>query len=364
MSAHTMDGSGQWPWRDFDYSTGDANTTAATDLIICSQEQGSPLPISTTTANILRYIQIVYYLICFPTAVLLNTFVVAIVSRFKQLHNLTFYFSLQIIIVDLINAIIIFPHTAVNAIADKFVFTGLCNSFGFFISFFRFTRNMLMFVLVVDRFSAIFLPFWYNKHRPKAITLLSITAWTLSMILIVINVSLGCYQFQRFTWTCSLGAGCKNITICNTYGALFISVVNITAFTSFLFYLALFYKAKKHRNLVIPLQSGENNTLVARETERRKKSERRANTTFLILFSAIMGVTLPTYLFSIFGETALHIFQATPPAAYTVVRVLLRSTPNLITILDPIVIMRNQDTREVIKIIMNRFKGRQRESQV
>ena len=71
MSAHAMDGSGQW--RDFDYSTGGANTTSATDLIICSQEQGSPLPISMTTANVLRYIQTVYYLICFPTAVLLNT---------------------------------------------------------------------------------------------------------------------------------------------------------------------------------------------------------------------------------------------------------------------------------------------------
>ena len=356
-----MDGSGLWT--DFDYpgSGLEDNTTSVTDSV-CRQEQGSPLPVSMTTANILRCIQVVYYLICFVAAVLLNTFVITIVVRFKRLHNLTFYFSLQIIIVDFINTIIIFPHSAANAIADKFIFTGLCNTLGFFISFFRFARNTLMFVLVVDRFCSIFLPFWYNQHRPKAITLLSIAAWTLTMIFILITASLGCYQFQRFTWTCSLGIGCKNTTICTAYTTFFIAVVNVTAFISFLLYLALLCKAKKHRNRIVPSQLGDNDNAEAREIERRRaKSERRANTTLFILFTAIMGVTFPTYLTTIFGDAALHILEATPPTAYTIIMVLLRGTPNLITILDPIVIMRNQDVREVIQTIVAKLQRRQRE---
>ena len=364
MSVSAMDGSGLWT--DFGYpgSVLEDNTTSATDLI-CRQEQGSPLPLSITTANILRCIQVVYYLMCFLVAVLLNTFVIMIVIRFKQLHNLTFYFSLQIIIVDLTNTVIIFPHAAANAIADKFIFNGLCNTLGFFISFFRFARNTLMFVLVVDRFCAIFLPFWYNKHRSKAITLLSVAAWTLTMIFILITASLGCYQFQRFTWSCSLGIGCKNTTICTAYTTLFIAVVNVMAFISFLFYLALLYKAKKHRNRIVPSQLGDNDNAEAREIERRRaKSERRANTTFFILFTAIMGVTFPTYLTAIFGDATLYILEATPPTAYTIILVLLRATPNLITILDPIVIMRNQDVREVIQTIMAKLRKRRREERL
>ena len=351
MNASIMNGSGLWT--TYDYLGSGLGENAS---MVCHQEQGSLLPVSMTTANVLRYIQVVYYLICFLIAVLLNTFVITIVVRFQRLHSLIFYFSLQIIIVDLINAIIIFPHSAANAIADRFIFTGLCTTLGFFISFFRFARNTLMFVLVVDRFCAIFLPFWYNQHRSRAITLLSIIAWTLTMIFILINASLGCYQFQRFTWTCSLGIGCKNMTMCSAYATLFIAVVNITAFVSFLLYLALLCKAKKLRNRIVPPQSTSDST-EAKEIEKRKRqSERRGNTTFFILFTAIIGITFPAYLLAIFGDTALYILKATPPAAYTVVLVLLRGTPNLITILDPIVIMRNQDVREVLQTIFAKVR--------
>ena len=352
-----MNGSGLLMTYDYSGSgLGDITSTAAD--IVCNQEEGSPLPVSMTTANVLRYIQAVYYMICFLTAVLLNMFVIIIVVRFKQLHTLIFWFSLQIIIVDLINAIIIFPQSAANAIADKFIFTGLCTLFGFFISFFRFARNTLMFVLVVDRFSAIFLPFRYNQHRLKAIIILSIIAWTLTMIFILIAASLGCYQFQRLTWTCSLGIGCENTGFCTVYGAVFIAVVNITAFLSFLLYLALLCKAKKLRNRVVASQSGCDSVVVREIEKRKRKSERRGNTTFFILFTAIIGVTIPTYLLIIFGDTALYFLEATPPSAYTFVVVLLRGTPNLITILDPIVIMRNQDVRDVIQIIIARIRRR------
>ena len=361
-----MDGSGTL-WTDLHYSgrgLEEDNATSPSMDLICSQEQGSPLPITMTTANILRYIQVIYYMICFPTAVLLNTFVITIVIRFKQLHDITFYFSLQIIIVDLLNAAIIFPSSAANAIADKFIFTGLCNTVGFFISFFRFARNMLVFVLVVDRFCAIFLPFRYNNHRSKLITGFSIIAWTITMIFILIDVTLGCYKFQRFTWTCSLGVGCKTKSTCRVYAAVFICVVNVATLVSLSLYSALLHKAKKVRNRVLPLSSGNYDDLEARERERRRKSERRANTTFFILLIAIVGVTFPTYLISVLGDVVLYIFEATPPAAYTIALVVLRGTPNLSTILDPIVIMRNQDVRDVIQIIVDQFKSRQREHHV
>jgi sterol desaturase/sphingolipid hydroxylase (fatty acid hydroxylase superfamily) len=193
---------------------------------------------------------------------------------------------------------------------------------------------------------------------------LSIVAWIITMIFILINASLGCYTFQRFTWTCSLGAGCENRPTCRAYGVIFIAVVNVSAFISFLLYVALLHKANKLRNRVLPSLSSDNGSIEeARERERRRKSERRANTTFFILFTAILGVTFPAYLMSIFGEAALYIFEDTPPAAYTIVTVLLRGTPNLITVLDPIVIMRNQDVREVIRIIVDNIKRRQREPQ-
>ena len=169
-----------------------------------------------------------------------------------------------------------------------------------------------------------------------------------------------CYTLQRFTWVCTVGNGC-DMPQCNAYLAFRVTLANIGQMVAFFLYSVLYCKSRKLQNKITALQSNESLNDGQRKKESRK-SERRANATFLILFTALVGVTLPSYAFFILGRGALRIFNISPPPpVYTITSVLLGSLFLLIFILDPIVIMRNQDVREVVKIIIGRQRERERE---
>ena len=243
-----MEGPGLWTGYGDHSGSGmedDNNNTS----ISCPQllEQGFPLSLSTTTANTIRYIQITYYSLCYPTAFLLNAFVIFIIARFKKLHTTTFYLALQIIIINVANILMFFPSSMANATADRFVFTGLCPALGFLTSFLFSSRNLLMFVLVADRFFLIFAPFWYSRHRVKVVIPLSIAGWIvpLTITLIPAIVLPDCFNFQRFTWVCLWGGGCKYVALCTSYSVFLTTLINAGTFVAFLLYLALLWRAKK-----------------------------------------------------------------------------------------------------------------------
>ena len=322
--------------------------------LTCQQRHdlGNPLPLPTTTANALRYIQITFYIICYPTALLLNAFVIFIVARFKQLHTTTFYFALQIIVANLVNIVVYSPYSTANAIANRDVFAQICPVMGFLISFFQTSRSILMFVLVVDRFCLIFLPFWYGRHRVKVVIPLSIVGWMLALVLSLVPVVRlrSCYTLQRFTWVCTIGNGCDNMPQCNAYLAFRVTLANIGNLIAFFLYLLLYCKARKLQNSIAILPENENLNESRQAMAEFRKSERRANATFLLLFTALVGVTLPSYVFFILARAALRILNISrPPTVYTIISVLLGSLFLLIFILDPIVIMRNKDVRGVVK---------------
>lgn len=80
------------------------------------------------------------------------------------------------------------------------------------------------------------------------------------------------------------------------------------------------------------------------------------------MFTALVGVTLPTYiLFNINYILSSVLGRMASPAPFTVIRVMSGNLYFLIFIMDPIVIMRNQDVREVLKITVNKLRRRGRE---
>ena len=339
------------------------NTSSAAGGLTCQQRQelGAPLPLPMTTAEALRYIQIIYYTINFPIALFLNAFVVYLIARYKTLHKITFYLALQITIVDLANAIVVYPTTLANLIAAEFVFTGLCSTLGVFFVFLRTARNLFMMVLVVDRFCLIFLPFWYSRHRVKVVIPLSITAGMIPFILAILPASgiLDCYGFQRLTWSCVIGPGCTNVVGCTTHRTFVTTSTLIGVYVAFLLYLALLVKARKLQNKVAISTSNENPE--DRQIEKQKRQrERQANTTILILFIALVGVSFPGYLFFTFGNITLKSLNVQPPpAGFIIAAIVSRSIFALITVTDPIVIMRNQDVKEVLQQIFAKLRKRQ-----
>ena len=258
MSGSTLDGSGLWP----DLGSAMEVNTSSMPGYMCCQEQGFPLPLSMTTANALRYIQITCYLISFIAASLLDTFVIFINARFKKLHSITFYLALQLVITDSVNAFIYYPAAATNAITERLVFIGLCPLLGFLLGFLLVAHNLLMIVLVVDRFCLIFLPFWYSRHRVPVVVLPSIGAWMLAFTITVIPVAAltECYGFQRVSWTCLLGVSCTFNPACASYSLFQMTVTNVGTFIALLLYLALLCRAKKLKNKITIALSSENET--------------------------------------------------------------------------------------------------------
>ena len=332
------------------------NDTAASDLT-CEELQvefGSPLPLPLNVATVLRYVQAVYYLIYFILGVLLNVFVTVLILRYKKLRNVTFILALQVCVGDMINSAIVFPTSAVNAVVGHYVFTGLCSTFGFIAFFLGIARFYLMFVLVLDRFCTVFLPFWYQRHRIKVVLPFSIGAWmsAFTVALVPVRGLLDCYEVVRNSWGCFPGAGCLHQRECFAYRWIAYTSSNASGAVSLVMYLILFHKARKLRNRVAVANPSDaaNETEERAATARKMKQERKANVTFFLLFLALIGVSIPPTAFVLVGRVLIILIGGTGfPTVYTVAEILVGSTISLLIIVDPIVIMRNEDFREAIR---------------
>lgn len=365
---YAMSGSGLvWP-----LST-NINTTSilddamnATDNNTCHdiQVKGQPLPLSTTAAAVMRSLLTIYYIGSFLLGLFLNGSLILIITRNRKLRNITFSLALQIVIVDFAHALVIYPTSAVNAIIGHFAFTGLCPTLGLVITFLRIARSCLMAMLVIDRFCTVFSPFWYNRNRQRLVVINSLVAWIVAMIVSLIPFSglLDCYTFRQYTWACHLGEGCSYQVICTAYRTLVTVMVSLGLVFVLVLYVALLIKAKKIRNKISLEVAMANESQDIREESRRTAlRERRANTTFFILFLALIGSLSTPFLFVTFGNVALSVLnlsRSPSPPAYTILAILARAPYVSLIILDPIVIMRHPEVREVIEKIKAKVKGK------
>jgi hypothetical protein len=313
------------------------------------------IPLNVETA--LRYIQAVYYIIIFVVGVSINVFVVALSLCFKKLQNVTFLLGLQVCVGDMLNAVITLPSSTANAIANRFVFTGSCSVFGLALFSLGLARTYLMFVLVLDRFCNVFMPFWYQRHRTRFVLYLSLGAWVLAFIvgLVPTRGLLDCYSVVRTGWICYPRQGCNLPGECLIFTWTVILLTNLISVVSLVLYSALFCKAKKLRNQVCVALLPDVNTEEERSaTTWISKRDRKANVTFFLLFLALIGITLPPVIISFIGRIISN--RTHLPTAYAVVEILAGSLMfPLLTVIDPLVITRNEDFTEVIKTIINKL---------
>lgn len=343
------------------------NTTLienATDTYLtCEQIQevyGQPLPIEVSVENVLRYVQALYYIINLVLGVLFNLFVMVLTLRFKKLQNITFLLGFQVCFGDMLNGVITLPATAINAIAGRFVFTGFCSVFGFALFFLGHARTYLMFVLVLDRFFTVFVPFWYQQQRVRVVFPLSLGAWILAFIVALVPVKglLDCYSVERSSWGCYPIQGCYNQETCLTYTWTVLTFTNISSVVSLVMYIFLFCKAKMLRNKVAiahqPSISAQEERVA---TAQKFKREQKANVTFFLLYLALIGVSLPPAILLLTSWAVVTIGGVALPTYYRVFEILAGSSFSVLIFVDPIVIMRNEDFKEVIKKMLNKIKG-------
>ncbi len=212
-------------------------------------------------------------------------------------------------------------------------------------------RDWLMFVFVFDRFCTVFMPFRYDTYRRKVTLLLSLTALALAVINAVLAITYNCFGFCRDFWLCVslIDETCPNFELCQLLSIVYLGVgQTMGSFVPMVMYIALFIKAKKVRNQIMPSGTQE-------DAEQRKR-DRKANITFFTLFLSLFGVNIPP----VFAYIVIHLFflplGVQPPEALLLVLSLLQQLYILLPIMDSIAIMRNPEMRKAIKMLKVKLK--------
>ncbi len=298
----------------------------------------------------LRYTLIVFLGVQFPFIIILNGFSIFLILRFKHLRRTTFFLTLQLLLVDLLDTMFLTPVIIVNALAGKWIM-GLpfCTLTGSVVIFDFQMRNLLMFVIVCDRFCTVLKPFDYLRIRRKVILPLNVAALLLPLSSVTAPVILDCMEFSRLAWYCTGQGGCTNQILCRSAAGIVGLISHVLgSYIPLVMYIILFRKARKLRNQVFP------NIRMSEENKLRKKNERKANITFLLIFLAVFGVSAIPFLF----HFALNIFTGAEIFKSTILpRYIFRLLYYFLPIIDAAAIMRNQDVRKALKMLRNRETG-------
>ena len=339
-------------WDNFQESaSGMINTTllmSANDTLTCAaRELQRPikLPYSPVIAAIMRSFNITYYLLLMVAGISLHTLLFGLVCKFKQLQTLSFVIALKVVAIDFINASIVMPVRFITAVADWWLFgANFCIAQGYLTLICNYSRTLLMLVLVTDRFLTVFLPYFYPKHRKKIVVCLSLLSWVFTIISSSLSLPwiLDCFAFQP------VGNYCVPITICGKQCKLILYIITSTIYVPsciipLILYGALYIKAKKFRD----------STPLPADADSAPQREWRATITYFLMFVGRFITIFPFFISYIVSTSS------TARGPSVVLLILINIFSNLfalLTVLDPIFIMRDRDVRTVLSKVKCKIK--------
>jgi len=269
---------------------------------------------------------------------LLNFLVVFLIIKSKILKTRSFIIALQICMANLGTLLICLVPSTIS-IFKGYLFFPLhyCIANGYLIHVLIDVRILLIFLHSLDRFASVFAPFSYPRHSSKTILFISVLAW---LIIVVVNLIglpqiLDCYSVHRVTLVCNLSSDCS--AACKILQHTHVVVVLYsTMFLSLGFTLALYVKARRIRQRESEMMGLSNNQMTS--------SDRKALKTFLLLISTI-----------IVSNTAIGAFTFLPRFQNswlnTFLEIIIAAGICLYLITDPIVMLRNADAREALKVL-------------
>ena len=164
-----------------------------------------------------------------PVTICFNSLTIFLILKFKHLHQTTFFLALQVVLIDTVYSVTTIPVAIANAQAGGWIL-GLhfCNVNGAMNAFYRKMRNLVMFVLVFDRFCTVFRPFHYPSKRRKVVLPLYALASSLVVTDIIVTLVNDCYGFTQIGYFSVNMPGCKNPALCEAFSRAFeISVILI-----------------------------------------------------------------------------------------------------------------------------------------
>ena len=305
------------------------------------------LPHSEPLTIIVRVIQSIFYFCVVLGGLAFNATLIVLVAKYKKLQNHSFFISVQVAVVDLLASLV---HVAplLTAITGTWLFGEYgCAIVGLLASTFFLARLFLMFSLIMDRFLAVHMPYYYPRCKWKIVLGFTVFSWVFAILPSVAMVPwfLDCYAFSFGAKMCIPSSRCNGICYVFTLVYYFALTVPMTI-KPIVFYSVLYYDGSKVRR---SLRADAASANVSPPIKKWKPT-----ITLLMLVVAIFVFVVPprgvSLAFDVFFDETID------PVAYTILS--FSTCMNfLLVIADPAAIMRDQDVREVLSGIITR-KGR------
>lgn len=314
-------------------------TNLTNDSLSCFSQNLVNLPYSPSFINPVRVLQAIAYFLVFVFGLSLNSFVIFLVAKYKRLRSHSFGIAVQLNIVNILTSVV-YLNGFVNIVANGWVFGEYaCAISGMFLFIMSAVRLLLMFEFVVNRFLFVFMPFRYPKSHGKVLFVLPCIIWVGSLLasLSVLPPILDCVRFSSATFLCTTTTKCGldcSLFIITSY--IFITLPCTVVPT--ILYILLYVKARKLKKATATVTDG---------TASGGQRDWKATITFFILFLSLFAASLPSVTVSVI-LAIVYKDDAIPPAAFGVL-IFCIHVLTLLAVIDPIVIMRNQDVREVLK---------------
>ncbi len=324
-----------------DSASGEPNVNSSITLSCAASSlqanHSSPFPPDIEIVS--RSVQVLVGIFRDIFGILLNSLVIILVVKFKKLRNISFGIAVQIAIVNILLSLQYSCNT-IHVAAGRYLFgSNLCIASGFVLLTFFYLRNFLILIFALDRFASVFIPFHYPKYRHRIVTAICIAFFCLSLgnSIIITPPFLDCYELLRNTEICTFSRTCNHK--CQIYD-IFITLTHDIPSLLFppVIFVTLYIKGriikKKLNNML-----GQNQVM--------SEEDWRALKTFSLLVSMtiLFAVALVGYqvLTSLFPELG-------------VVYTLFASLFNFLVVVDPIIILRNADVREVLGQLMKEIR--------
>ncbi len=347
-----LDWSGDMLWDLGGSGSGAFNTTTTvfeptdnTTLSCAARNIQGPvkLPYPPALTITVRAVLSVYLIILVFGGAFLNTLVIVLVAKYKQLQTYAFGIALQVIVLNLL-LVCLAVVALVNVIANQWVFgEHMCALVGLLLFIFTSERALLMLIFVIDRFLSVFFPFFYPKHKVKIIASLSIASWIFAVVSNVISLPqiFDCFTFSPDIHICGVSIACN--PVCSTYYRIVYSVIYTpAAIFPVILYIILYVKAKR---VMKKLQG----------SGAHYRKEWKLTITFFLLFITVFALYIPGGVIAIFGS--LYPLNERPAVLY-IFSTVGGELAAAILITDPIVIMRHEEVRKIRQKIFSELKAK------
>lgn len=297
-----------------------------------------------------------FILIVIVASLLANGLVIFLVAKEKRLRYRSILASLSIVVSDILFTIFYQVPAFANVVAKGWVFGDnaleSCRVFAIVETYLIYVRWIAIGSIAMDKFLTVRFPFRYMDHSKSLLVLLTLVIWALPACLVVPNTI---PSFSDVSFRPNLPACLPSCDLPFSLCAIVLTmVVSLTlfwgAFLPSLFYTWMYWKGRKLKavthlgRLAVRMTTG---TVVEQPIAVLEKhtQERRALLTLFLLYITVLVTNLPIYIITLVRRTNRCKFFSIP----IYVQFGFSGLFLLSTVLDPLVLMRNQDFRQALR---------------